>query len=147
MTRRPRPLRPATDRDEIGAVLTARLGRLRRLRHVPDGVLAEIVAADGLSIRQPDPAEATDPAPPAVDADTPNPAARTGSPDRALAAQLCEGCPVQDECLELDLRWMADQSVGVFAGLTETDRRALYPLWREHGHGDDRGCGTAGGAR
>ena len=145
---RRRPAQGAADSDGTAAMLAARLRRLRRLRHVPDGVLAEIVAADGLSIRQPDPAEATDPAPPAVDADTPDPAARTGSPDRALAAQLCEGCPVQDECLELDLRWMADQTVGVFAGLTETDRRALYPLWREQGHGDDRGRGTtAGGAR
>ncbi len=88
--------------------------RLRRLRRVPDDVLAEIVAAEGLAGRQLNEVELG-----------------SGCPvtDRELAAQLCAGCPVQDECLELDLRWMADQTLGVFAGLTEADRRTAYPLW------------------
>lgn len=98
------------------AGLLARLARLRRLRHVPDVALAEIVAAYGL-IRRPlhdDPAATV---------------ANAADADRELAGRLCEGCPVLDECLELDLRWMADRTLGVFAGLTEADRRALYPLW------------------
>jgi WhiB family redox-sensing transcriptional regulator len=98
-------------RHELPAELAARVDRLRRLRHVPDAVLAEIVSADGMVVRQP---EREDPG---------------ASTDRSMAARLCAGCPVQDECLELDLRWMADQTLGVFSGLTQEDRRALYPLW------------------
>jgi WhiB family transcriptional regulator, redox-sensing transcriptional regulator len=87
--------------------LAARAAGLRRLKDVPDVLLADLVAEHGL-VRQPDggqPDEVT---------------------DRELAARLCAGCPVQDECLELDLRWMADRTVGAFAGLTEADRRAIW---------------------
>ena len=53
--------------------------------------------------------------------------------DRELAARLCGGCPVQDECLELELRTAGDQTVGVWGALTEDDRRALYPHWLRRG--------------
>ena len=96
--------------DELPAELVARVRRLRRLRRVPDGVLAEIVAVRGL-IRDRLSEEALSPAV--------EPGADPAEVDRAMAARLCAGCPVLDECLELDLRWMADQTVGVFAGLPD----------------------------
>ena len=118
MNRRHAAMLPSDD--ITGAAVTAeiadRVARLRRLRHVPDDVLAEVVAAGGLTTR---PFDEADPATNLGAAD----------PDRELAARLCAGCPVQDECLELDHRWMADQTLGVFAGLTEGDRRVAYPLW------------------
>ncbi len=104
---------------EPSAELVARVRRLRRLRWVPDDVLAEIVAADGLIRDRPDGRVFA----------TAGPEAGAAEVDRALAARLCAGCPVLDECLELDFRWMADLTVGVFAGLPESDRRAAYPLW------------------
>jgi len=51
--------------------------------------------------------------------------------DRELAARLCQGCPVQRECLELELRMFGDQTVGVWGALGEDDRRALVPHWRQ----------------
>lgn len=65
------------------------------------------------------------------------------SADRELAARLCSGCPVQDECLELELRWTGEHTVGVFGALPDEDRRALYPYWRarrtrRHRGGDER---------
>jgi WhiB family transcriptional regulator, redox-sensing transcriptional regulator len=50
--------------------------------------------------------------------------------DRELAAWLCAGCPVQDECLELELREAGPETVGVWGALPEDDRRALHPIWR-----------------
>lgn len=103
-----------TARDRLDPVLRGRLARLRRLRHVPDDVLADRVIAEGLSWRlfEAEPEEVTGP-----------------DPDRELAAWLCEGCPVWDECLELDLRHYGGRPLGVFGGLNETDRRALYRHW------------------
>jgi len=96
--------------------LTALLRRLRRLRRVPDSVLAGRVLADGLIWQMPRDNDLTA-------------AAEAADPDRDLAARLCAGCPVQDECLELDLRWRGGRPAGVVAGLTESDRRTLHPLW------------------
>lgn len=96
--------------------LLARLGALRRLRPVPDDVLAAAVLTRGLFWQVPSEAEVT-----AI--------AQAADPDRALAARLCAGCPVLDECLELDLRTAGGRTVGVLAGLPDSDRRALYPLW------------------
>jgi WhiB family redox-sensing transcriptional regulator len=50
--------------------------------------------------------------------------------DRQVAARLCRGCPVQPECLELELRMFGEQTVGVWGALGEDDRRALVPYWR-----------------
>ena len=47
-------------------------------------------------------------------------------PDRALAARMCAGCPVQRECLELELRTDGAETAGVWGGLCEVDRRALH---------------------
>lgn len=98
-----------------------RLGRivenLDRLKDVPTEVLAEIFRRDGLCLwafPDGDPPELT-----GVD-----------TPDRELAAWLCAGCPVQAECLELELRTAGENTVGVWGALPEQDRRALYPLWR-----------------
>jgi WhiB family redox-sensing transcriptional regulator len=51
-------------------------------------------------------------------------------PDRALAARMCAGCPVQRECLELELRTAGTDTTGVWGGLCEVDRRALHTSWR-----------------
>ena len=51
--------------------------------------------------------------------------------DREVAARLCAGCPVQPECLELELRLFGEQTVGVWGALGEDDRRALVPYWRD----------------
>jgi WhiB family transcriptional regulator, redox-sensing transcriptional regulator len=73
--------------------------QLDRLRWVPDDVLDEIVRDTGTCLL---PTTEREP---------------TGSDDsptgRALAARLCAGCPVQDECLELELRTAGDHTVGV----------------------------------
>ena len=50
-------------------------------------------------------------------------------PDRDLATQLCAGCPVRAECLEFELRICGEQTVGVWGGLNELDRRALHDVW------------------
>jgi WhiB family redox-sensing transcriptional regulator len=95
--------------------------RLDRLKPVPTEVLAEIVKRDGLcfwAITEGDPPELTGSDP----------------PDRELAAWLCAGCPVQAECLELELRCAGENTVGVWGALSEQDRRALYPLWRARSH-------------
>jgi WhiB family redox-sensing transcriptional regulator len=95
--------------------------RLDRLVNVPTDVLADIVMANGACVwcyGEGDP-------PPLTGQDT---------PDRELAARICAGCPVQDECLELELRYAGRDTVGVWGALAEDDRRALYPLWRARGH-------------
>jgi WhiB family redox-sensing transcriptional regulator len=59
------------------------------------------------------------------------PSIPTGAmPDRALAARMCAGCPVQRECLELELRTAGAATTGVWGGLCEVDRRALHTAWR-----------------
>ncbi|MGH3787081.1 MAG: WhiB family transcriptional regulator [Pseudonocardiaceae bacterium] len=62
--------------------------------------------------------------------------------DRALATRLCAGCPVIDQCLELDLRTAGACTTGVWGALAEDDRRVLHRLWqrrRQHQpHSDDR---------
>ena len=52
-----------------------------------------------------------------------------GPPDRELAARLCAGCPVRRECLEFELRTAGAETVGVWGGLDEDDRRALHAIW------------------
>ncbi|MGH3671948.1 MAG: WhiB family transcriptional regulator [Pseudonocardiaceae bacterium] len=64
--------------------------------------------------------------------------------DRALAERLCEGCPVIDQCLELDLRTAGASTTGVWGALPEDDRRALHRVWqqRRHQHQSDREGGV-----
>jgi WhiB family redox-sensing transcriptional regulator len=89
---------------------------LDELAAVPDGVLADAVARNCRCLW-----EITHGDPPIG----------TGSdnPDRDLAARLCEGCPGRRECLEFELRTAGDQSVGVWGGLSDDDRRAVHTVW------------------
>lgn len=64
--------------------------------------------------------------------------------DRELATRLCEGCPVQDQCLELELRLLGAQTVGVWGALNEDDRRALFPYW-QRARNSDTSTTTNGG--
>jgi WhiB family redox-sensing transcriptional regulator len=91
--------------------------RLDRLRWVPRDVLNTIVTRQGTCFL-PDPD-----VPPWLD---------QAQTDEDLAERLCGGCPVRDECLELDLR-TAPNPAGVFGGLTDDDRRALRPHWLRRG--------------
>ena len=91
--------------------------RLDRYAAVPSDVLAEVVTRDGLCFW----AFGRDEMPELSGEDT---------PDRELAARLCAGCPVIDECLELELRTAGENTVGVWGALAETDRRAVHRIWR-----------------
>lgn len=109
------------DNDRLADIVT----RLDRLVDVPTDVLADIVMRHGACLwcyGQGD-------SPPTTGAD---------NPDRDFAAAICAGCPVQNECLELELRYAGPDTVGVWGALSEQDRQALYPLWREHGHHEVR---------
>lgn len=114
------------DRD----ALDLRLLRLARFRHVPDDVLCELVTRDGLCFWVFDRDEMPEPV---GDEDI----------DRRLAAYVCAGCPVADECLELEFRAAGEQTTGVWGGLSGSDRRALYPAWRWHR--DNPADGESGG--
>ena len=86
--------------------------QLRRLRSVPSGVLAGIVARDGSCMQ--------------VSADDRPPQwLHEQGTDREAAARLCRGCLVQLPCLALELRLHGEQTVGVWGALGEEDRRAL----------------------
>jgi len=102
--------------------LAAIAARLDRLMWTPTEVLSRVVTEDGMCFWA------------FTRGDVP---AMSGeeSADRELAARLCAGCPVQDECLELDLREAGPTAIGVWGAMTEDDRRALHPLWlaREDG--------------
>lgn len=90
--------------------------RLERLTKVPDDVLCEIVTREGLSFW-------------VFDRDAMPELSGAPDADRHLAAWLCRGCPVIDECLELELRAAGPDTVGVWGGLSDTDRRELYRYW------------------
>lgn len=108
--------------DALWLEATAR--RLDRLRAVPDSVLIEIALRDCTCSW--------------VFEDVPS-WQDENLTDRQLAARLCAGCPAQDECLELELRVVGRRTVGVCGGLCQDDRRALYPIWLERGHGSHEG--------
>jgi len=89
---------------------------LDSLAVVPDDVLARQVAVHGRCLWE------------ITRGDLPEWSGR-GRPDRDLAARLCAGCPVQRECLEFELRTAGAETVGVWGGLNEDDRRALHAVW------------------
>ena len=91
--------------------------RLRRLRSMPSAALADAVAERGACMTVPI-------------ADEPPGWLFDHGTDREVAARLCAGCPVQPECLELELRLFGEETVGVWGALGEDDRRALVPYWR-----------------
>lgn len=89
--------------------------QLAHLRFVPTDVLGDIVQSRCAW-------STTEGEPPEPDGD---------EPDRALAAELCSGCSAKYACLELELRLHGEETQGVWGGLSEQDRRALYLLWLE----------------
>ncbi|MGH3628324.1 MAG: WhiB family transcriptional regulator [Sciscionella sp.] len=91
--------------------------RLDRYADVPDDVLPELVMRDGLCFWAFDRSQM----PELTGEDT---------PDRELAKRLCAGCPVIDECLELELRCSGSNTVGVWGALADTDRRAVHEFWQ-----------------
>jgi WhiB family redox-sensing transcriptional regulator len=99
--------------------------RLDRLIDVPTDILADIVMRDGACMW-------------CYGEGDPPPFTGNDNADRELAARICAGCPVQDQCLELELRWAGQETVGVWGALSDQDRRALYPLWKARGHTEDR---------
>jgi WhiB family transcriptional regulator, redox-sensing transcriptional regulator len=58
--------------------------------------------------------------------------------DRELAAHICAGCPVPDECLELEFRTAGFATLGVWGALAEDDRRAAYLAWLRRRGGRSR---------
>ena len=58
--------------------------------------------------------------------------------DRQLAAIICAGCPVVDECLELEFRSTGLTTLGVWGALAEDDRRAIYLAWLQRREGGRR---------
>jgi WhiB family redox-sensing transcriptional regulator len=94
--------------------------RLDWLRWVPRAALGELVIAAGACVW----AYAEGEPPQLTGMDT---------PDRELAARMCARCPVQDECLELELRIAGLDTTGVWGALPADERRAVYPHWRQRG--------------
>jgi WhiB family redox-sensing transcriptional regulator len=99
----------ASDFEEMAA-------QLDRYAEVPNDVLNDVVTRDGLCFW-------------AFDRTDMPELSGEDSPDRELAAGMCAGCPVIDQCRELDLRTAGPDTVGVWGALPDTDRRALYPVW------------------
>ncbi|WIX83315.1 WhiB family transcriptional regulator [Amycolatopsis carbonis] len=98
--------------------------RLDRYADVPHDVLIAVVTRDGLCFWAFDRTDL-----PRLCGDC--------APDRELAAGMCAGCPVIDECRELDLRTAGPDTVGVWGALPDTDRRALYPVWLHRREGGE----------
>ena len=117
-------------RREEAARLAAIATRLDRLTQTPTSLLAKAVTEDGLCFWAFHRGEV-----PAM--------AGEHAADRELAAWLCAGCPVVDQCLELELREAGADTVGVWGALPEDDRRALHPLWLARG---ERTTGRGGGS-
>lgn len=91
--------------------------RLDRWRQVPADVLTAVVVRGGLCFWRLWPAEEPD-----WDDCAPS--------DRRLAVRLCAGCPVIDQCRELDLRTAGADTTGVWGAMAESDRRALHLIWQ-----------------
>lgn len=110
----------------------ATAARLDRGRHVPTEVLNTAVVRRGLCLWGLWPEQEPD-----WDACAPS--------DRELARRLCAGCPVIDQCLEVELRNAGMSTTGVWGATCEDDRRALHPIWlkrRQHQSTDEEGGPT-----
>lgn len=53
--------------------------------------------------------------------------------ERLTALRICAGCPVQWECLELDLRVSGVDTAGVWGGFGPEDRSAVHEFWVTRG--------------
>lgn len=95
--------------------LITRLGELDCLRSAPVAVLCDLVLRDGACMWPVSAVESS--------------FLGERQSDEQLAERLCGGCNVRDACLELDLRTAGRDTLGVWGGLTQDDRRELYPLW------------------
>jgi WhiB family redox-sensing transcriptional regulator len=91
--------------------------RLDAVEHVPDDVLYDVVTRDGscmvLYRQEREPEWSGD-----------------DLTDREIAARICAGCPVQLECLELELRTSGEATLGVWGALPADAVRELHPVWR-----------------
>ncbi|MGH4007507.1 MAG: WhiB family transcriptional regulator [Pseudonocardiaceae bacterium] len=102
----------------------ANAARLDRWRQVPTEELITVVVRRGLCLWGLWPAQEPD-----WDDCAPS--------DQELAARLCAGCPVIDQCLELDLRTAGASTTGVWGAMCDDDRRALHRIWRQRRHQQD----------
>ena len=106
--------RVPVDPDEFFTQVAAGLDRFEL---VPDDVLFEVVTRDGVCMLlyrlalEPE-------------------WSRDELTDRETAARICAGCPVRNECLELELRTSGDATLGVWGALSAEDVRGLWPVWR-----------------
>ena len=103
--------------DERSPDFERRAAELDGFSHIPTELLLDLVEQGGTcwwEVMSGDPPSIADEA----------------MPDRALAARMCAGCPVQRECLELELRTAGAETAGVWGGLCEVDRRALHTARR-----------------
>ncbi|MGH3624236.1 MAG: WhiB family transcriptional regulator [Sciscionella sp.] len=117
--------RNARDRDDYDDTAA----RLDWYEPVPDDVLCEVVTRDGLCFW-------------AFDRQAMPELTGQATADRELAAAMCAGCPVIDECLELELRATGPHTIGVWGALSDADRREVYRAWRAR-----RALGTGGEQR
>jgi WhiB family redox-sensing transcriptional regulator len=99
--------------------------RLDDLERAPIGTLFDLVTREGACMR--------------IDVGTQEPT-WTGNEvtDREVAATICAGCPVADECLELEFRTAGLTTLGVWGALAEDDRRAAYLAWLQRREGGRR---------
>jgi WhiB family redox-sensing transcriptional regulator len=101
--------------DEVSAVVA----RLRRLRDVDDDALGAAIRGAGACLE------------PQEDGEAPG-WLYDEYTDPDLAVRLCAGCPVRDECTELELRLAGDRAVGMWGAYGEAGRQALHRLWQRH---------------
>ncbi|OLT40549.1 transcription factor WhiB [Saccharomonospora sp. CUA-673] len=87
------------------------------LADVPDDVLRSVVRWDGLCFW-------------AFDRELLPDLTGAADPDRALASWACAGCPVIQECLELELREAGEDTLGIWGALSDTDRRRVHRVWK-----------------
>lgn len=118
--------------DERSPDFERQAAELERLARVPTELLLDVVEEIGTcwwEVMNGDPPDVAD----------------VAMPDRALAARSCAGCPVQRECLELELRTAGAATTGVWGALCEVDRRALHTVWRARRDRAARSNDTDGG--
>jgi WhiB family transcriptional regulator, redox-sensing transcriptional regulator len=115
--------------------LTAAAERLEWLRPASDEVLGSAIVRAGSCMDE------------FVDGDRPG-WLFDETTDHGSAALVCMGCPVRDECLELELRLFGAQKLGMWGALGEDGRRALHPVWsRMRGNVADSHDAGRGGDR
>ena len=112
----------------------AMAAELDRWQLVPTEVLRDVVMRRGLCLWGLWPAEEPD-------------WDDSAASDRELAARLCAGCPVIDQCLELDLRTAGACTTGVWGAMCEDDRRPLHRVWQRHRQHQPNSVDQGGGPR